>query len=160
MMAIDFEQLSLAAKIHDIFVRMLLPVLMLILGGIALVVRHIRGNVLAVLDAPFVPAARGLGIHRARILFRHVLPAAANPAISLFGLSVAGLLSGSLLVEVLTGWPGLGPLILDAALSRDLFLLTGAILFSAVFLLAGNFVADLLLLASDPRITSGGADGV
>jgi peptide/nickel transport system permease protein len=160
MMAIDFEQLSLAAKIHDIFVRMLLPVLMLILGGIALVVRHIRGNVLAVLDAPFVQAARGLGIHRARILFRHVLPAAANPAISLFGLSVAGLLSGSLLVEVLTGWPGLGPLILDAALSRDLFLLTGAILFSAVFLLAGNFVADLLLLASDPRITSGGADGV
>jgi peptide/nickel transport system permease protein len=160
MTTIDFEQLSIVEKIRDVVSHMLLPVLMLVLGGIAVVLRHVRASVLEVLDAPFVRAARGLGLSRQRILFRHVLPVAANPALSLLGFSVAGLLSGSLLVEVLTGWPGLGPLILEAALSRDLFLLTGAILFSAVFLVIGNFIADLLLLASDPRIAREGADAV
>jgi len=155
---IDFEQLSLAGKIQDVASHIILPVSMLVLTGIPLILRHVRASVVEVLEAPFVQAARGLGIADRRIMFRHVLPVAANPAISLFGFSVAGLLSGSLLVEVLTGWPGLGPLLLDAALSRDLFLLTGAILFSAVFLLAGNFIADLLLLASDPRIGRGDAD--
>ena len=160
MKALDFEQLSIAEKIRDLVSHMLLPVFMLVLGGIAAVLRHVRSSVLEVLDAPFVRAARGLGVPERRILFRHVLPVAANPVFSLFGLSVAALLSGSLLVEVLSGWPGLGPLILEAALSRDLFVLTGAVLFSAVFLVAGNLIADLLLLASDPRIVEGGADAV
>lgn len=160
MTTIDFEQLSIVDKIRDVVAHMFLPLLMLVLGGIAVVLRHVRASVLEVLDAPFVRSARGLGISRQRILFRHVLPVAANPALSLLGFSVAGLLSGSLLVEVLTGWPGLGPLILEAALSRDLFLLTGAILFSAVFLVIGNFIADLLLLASDPRIAREGGDAV
>ncbi|HVO62603.1 MAG TPA: ABC transporter permease [Terriglobales bacterium] len=158
MTDIDFEQLSWPAKIHDVASHLMLPVLMLALGGTPVILRHVRASVAELLEAPFVQAARGLGIDQRRIMFRHVLPVAANPAISLFGLSVAGLLSGSLLVEVLTGWPGLGPLLLDAALSRDLFLLTGAILFSAVFLATGNFLADVLLFASDPRIGRGGAD--
>jgi peptide/nickel transport system permease protein len=89
---------------------------------------------------------------------RHVMPVAANPAISLFGLSIAFLLSESLLVEVATGWPGLGPLLLEATLGRDLYLVIGGIMFSAVFMLAGNFVADLLLIAFDPRIRTGGAN--
>ena len=70
-------------------------------------VRHVRASVLEVLGAPYVQAARGFGISRARLLFRHVLPVAANPAISLLGFSLAGLLSGSLLVEVVCGWPPL-----------------------------------------------------
>jgi len=86
------------------------------------------------------------------------LPVAASPAISLFGFSIASLLSGSLLVEVATGWPGLGPLLLEATLARDLYLVIGGIIFSALFLLAGNFIADLLLLASDPRIRTGSVD--
>jgi len=88
-------------------------------------------------------------------LFRYALPVAANPAISLFGFSLATLLSGSLLVEVVTGWPGLGPLILDATLSRDLLLVIGGVLLSALFMVAGNFIADVLLLAFDPRIRTG-----
>jgi peptide/nickel transport system permease protein len=85
-----------------------------------------------------------------------VLPAVASPAISLFGLSIASLLSGSLLVEVATGWPGLGPLLLEATLARDLYLVIGGIIFSALFLVVGNFIADLLLLTFDPRIRTGG----
>ena len=155
MMSLGFEDLSWWNKIRDIAVHMLLPVSILVLGGVSVVERHVRASVLEVLDAPYIQAARGLGIGRVRLLFRHVLPVAANPAISLFGFSVAALLGGSLVVEVVTGWPGLGPLILDATMSRDLYVVIGAVLFSAVFMIAGNLIADLMLLASDPRIRSG-----
>jgi peptide/nickel transport system permease protein len=99
-----------------------------------------------------VRAARAHGLGERRVLFAHALPAAANPLISLFGLSVASLLSLSLVVEVVMGWPGLGPLMLEAILARDLHLVVGPVLASTVLLLAGNLAADLLLLALDPRI--------
>jgi peptide/nickel transport system permease protein len=158
MTSVGFEQLSGWDKFHDVARRMILPSSILVLAGISVLIRHVRASVLEVLDAPYVQAARGLGISRARLLFRHVLPVAANPAISLFGFSLAGLLSGSLLVEVVTGWPGLGPLILEATLSRDLYMVIGGIMLSALFMLGGNFVADLMLIAVDPRIRAGGPD--
>jgi peptide/nickel transport system permease protein len=68
------------------------------------------------------------------------------------------LISGSLLVEVICGWPGLGPLILDATLSRDFYVVIGGIMLSAVFMVGGNVIADMLLLACDPRIRTGAAD--
>jgi peptide/nickel transport system permease protein len=80
------------------------------------------------------------------------LPAAAHPLISLFGFSIGALLSGSLIVEVVMSWPGLGPLLLEAILSRDLYLVIGGVMLSTVFLVAGNFIADLLLYWADPRI--------
>jgi len=154
----DFQDLSTWGQFQDLMQRMVLPTLALVLASIAVVERHVRASVLEALQAPYIQAARGLGISRTRLLFRHVLPVAANPAISLFGFSLAGLLSGSLLVEAVTGWPGLGPLILDATLSRDLYLVIGGVMLSAVFMVAGNLVADLLLLASDPRIRAGESD--
>lgn len=158
MMSIAHEELSTWGKFQDVVRHLLLPATILVLAGIAIVIRHVRASVVEVLDAPYVQAGRGLGIGRARLLFRHVLPVAAGPAISLFGLSIASLLSGSLLVEVATGWPGLGPLLLEATLARDLYLVIGGIIFSALFLVAGNLITDLLLLASDPRLPRGGLD--
>ena len=158
MRSLAFQELSTWGRFQDVAQHMSLPMLVLVLASIAVVERHVRASVLEVLQAPYIQAARGLGISRTRLLFRHVLPVAANPAISLFGFSLAALLSGSLLVEVVTGWPGLGPLILDATLSRDLYLVIGGVMFSAVFMVAGNFIADLLLLSSDPRIRAGESD--
>jgi len=158
MRSLDFQELSTWGQFQDLMQHMVLPTLALVLASIAVVERHVRASVLEALQAPYIQAARGLGISRTRLLFRHVLPVAANPAISLFGFSLAGLLSGSLLVEAVTGWPGLGPLILDATLSRDLYLVIGGVMLSAVFMVAGNLVADLLLLASDPRIRAGESD--
>jgi peptide/nickel transport system permease protein len=80
------------------------------------------------------------------------LPAAANPLISLFGLSVAGLLGGSLLVEVMTGWPGLGPLLLEASMSRDLYVVVGVVMASTLFMVLGNLLADVMLVIVDPRV--------
>jgi len=158
MVSLGFDDLPKWGKLRDIAMHMILPVSVLVLGGVAVVERHVRASVLEVLDAPYIQAARGLGIGPARLLFRHVLPLAANPAISLLGFSLAALLGGSLVVEVITGWPGLGPLILDATLSRDLYVVIGAVMFSAVFMIAGNLVADILLVATDPRIRAGEAD--
>jgi peptide/nickel transport system permease protein len=87
-----------------------------------------------------------------RLLFRHALPASLNPLISLVGFFIAGLLSGSLLLEVIVGWPGLGPLLVEAILGRDIYVVIGAILLSTVFLVAGTLLSDLLLFAADPRI--------
>lgn len=158
MTSADNEGLSRWVRIEEIAKHMLLPTIILTLAESAIIVRHLRASVLEVLGSPFVEAARGLGIGRMRLLFRHVLPAAASPAISLFGFSLAGLLSGSLLVEVVCGWPGLGPLILDATLSRDFYLVIGGIMLSALFMVGGNLVADIMLLACDPRIRSGVLD--
>jgi peptide/nickel transport system permease protein len=156
--SLEFEGLSVWMRTQEIAGRMLLPVLILVIVESAIIIRHVRTSVLKVLAQPFAEAARGLGISRARLLFRHVLPVAASPAISLFGFSLAGLVSGSLLVEVICGWPGLGPLILDATLSRDLYLVIGAIMFSSLFMVGGTLIADMMLLAFDPRIRTGDPD--
>jgi peptide/nickel transport system permease protein len=158
MMSADSDAFSTLAKVQDLARHLALPVLILVLCEMAIIVRHVRASVLEVLGATYVQAARGLGVSQGRLLFRHVLPVAANPAISLLGFSLAGLLSGSLIVEVVCGWPGLGPLILEATLSRDLYLVIGGIMFSALFMIGGNLVADIMLMAVDPRIRKEGAD--
>jgi peptide/nickel transport system permease protein len=158
MMSADSESFTALAKLRDLARHLALPVFILVLCETAVIVRHVRASVLEVLGAPYVQAARGLGTSPARLLFRQVLPVAANPAISLLGFSLAGLLSGSLIVEAVCGWPGLGPLILEATLSRDLYLVIGGIMFSALFMVGGNLVADIMLIAVDPRIRKEGAD--
>jgi len=146
------------ARAHDLVVRMLLPVLILVLVESVIIVRHVRDSVCEILGMPFVQSAKALGIPRTRVLFRHVLPAAASPTISLFGFSLAGLMSGSLLIEVICGWPGLGPFILEATLSRDFYIVIASIMLSACFMIGGNLIADVMLLVADPRIRTGGLD--
>src|SRR5260221_4011789 len=94
MISADFEGLSTWAKIDGIIVHLALPAIILVLSETAVIVRHVRAAVLEVLGAPYVQAARGAGLGRTRLLCRHVLPVAPNPAISLLGFSLAGLLSG------------------------------------------------------------------
>jgi peptide/nickel transport system permease protein len=152
MTSLAHEQMSRGARVWDVASHLVLPAAALVLGILPVLVRHVRASVSEVLASPFVRAARAHGIPEARVLFRHVLPAAANPLVSLFGLSLAGLLSMSLVVEVVMSWPGLGPLLLEAILARDFFLALGLVLVSTVLLLGGNMLADALLLAADPRI--------
>ena len=152
MASVDFETLSPLNKLRDLALHMILPVTALVLSALPLLVRHVRAAVADVLNAPFLLAAAGHGIPRRTLLYRYALPAAANPLISLFGFSIGALLSGSLLIEVVMSWPGLGPLLLEAILARDLYVVVGGILFSTFFLVGGNLLADLLLFWADPRI--------
>jgi len=152
MASLDFETLSPLNKLRDLALHMILPVTALVLSALPLLVRHVRAAVADVLNAPFLLAAAGHGIPRRTLLYRYALPVAANPLISLFGFSIGALLSGSLLIEVVMSWPGLGPLLLEAILARDLYVVVGGILFSTFFLVGGNLLADLLLFWADPRI--------
>ncbi|HKF24045.1 MAG TPA: ABC transporter permease [Candidatus Angelobacter sp.] len=136
----------------DLVLHLILPVLALVAATLPILVRHVRSAMLEVLYAPFIAAARGHGIPRLRLLFGHALPAAANPLLSLFGISVGMLLGVSLLVEVVMGWPGVGPLLLQAILERDPHIVVAAALFSTLFLMAGSVLADTLLYIADPRI--------
>lgn len=152
MVSVDIESFSFIHKFRDLALHMALPVVALVLSALPLLVRHARAAVADVLDAPFLLAAKGHGIPRRTLLYQYALRAAANPLVSLFGFSIGALLSGSLLIEVVMSWPGLGPFLLEAILARDLYVVIGGVLFSTIFLVAGNFLADMLLYWTDPRI--------
>jgi peptide/nickel transport system permease protein len=152
MVSSSFDHLDRGQQLWDLVAHMIVPVTTLVLASLPILIRHVRASMVEVLQAPFIQAARGHGIGRTRLLFCYALPAAANPLISLFGLSVAGLLSGSLLVEVITGWPGLGPLLLEACFSRDFYVVVGVVMASTVFMIFGSLLADAMLLIADPRV--------
>ena len=155
MLSVGFESLSPVQKLRNLLWHMELPVLALVLSALPILVRHVRSAVAEVLEAPFLRVAASHGIPRRILLFRYALRAAANPLLSLFGFSIGALLSGSLLVEVVMSWPGLGPLLLEAILARDLYVVIGSVLCSTIFLVAGNFLADVLIYWADPRIRTG-----
>jgi peptide/nickel transport system permease protein len=152
MVSADFAEMGRWGKAKDVGVHLFLPALALVLLSLPLLVRHVRSSLIEVLTAPFIQAARARGVPPGRLLFRDALRAAANPLISLLGLSIAGLLSTSLVVEAVMSWPGLGPLLLEAIAARDLHLVIGAVMCSTLLLLAGNVIADALLYLTDPRI--------
>jgi peptide/nickel transport system permease protein len=139
-------------RVEDVAWHLVLPVAVLVLGMLPTLVRHVRASMAEAIDSSFALSARAQGIPRQRLLFRHLLPAAANPLISLFGFSLGTLLSASLLVEVVMGWPGLGPLFLEAIMARDFALVLAVVMLSASFLVVGNLLADILLYRMDPRI--------
>jgi peptide/nickel transport system permease protein len=155
--SLGFADLGPWEKTKDVIAHFLLPVTALTLVNLPVLVRHVRASVVEVLGAPFIQAARAIGVPERRLLFHHALRVAANPLISLLGLSVAALLSASLVVETIMSWPGLGPLLLEAVVARDLHLVVGAVTCSTVLLIAGNLLADGLLFLVDPRIRPGQA---
>lgn len=152
MVSTGFDHLGSWEKVGDMATHLVVPVITLVLGSLPILVRHVRASMIEILKTPFIGAARAHGIGRARLLFRHALPAAANPLISLFGLSVGGLLSGSLLVEVIMSWPGLGPLLLESSMSRDLYVVVGVVMSSTLFMIFGSLLADVMLVIADPRV--------
>ncbi len=152
MVSTDFDNLAFWSKVRDVAIHFALPCFGLAVVTLPVLVRHIRSSTIEALESQFIRAARGHGISRKRLLFRYALPAASNPLISLFGFSIATMLSASVIVEVIMSWPGLGPLMVQAILARDIYMVVGIVMLSSVFLVAGNLLADVLLFVSDPRI--------
>ena len=152
MTSLDAGGHGAAWRTADLLRHMALPVSALALGLLPVIARHVRSALGEALAAPFAAAARAHGVPPWRIVLRHGLPAAAGPLVSLLGLTVAGLVSGSLLVEVVLSWPGLGPLVLEAMLARDVHVVAGAVTLSGLMVAAGVLLTDLLLLAVDPRV--------
>lgn len=132
--------------------HLLLPVAALTLSLLPTLFQHVRASMLGVLKAPYLVAQRARGVPPARLLWRAALRAAANPIISLFGLSFAAVFSASMVVEVIMSWPGLGPLFLDAVHARDPHVVLAGVMLSAALLVLGNAASDGLLRVADPRI--------
>ena len=152
MKSIDFEYMSYPAQIIDLLHHLILPTI--VLGSISMAgrMRQMRANLLDTLLQDYVQTARAKGLSERIVIYKHALRNAINPLITLFGFTLARLLSGAFLVEVVMNWPGLGRLILDALFARDLYLVMGSLLMASVMLILGNLAADILLALSDPRI--------
>lgn len=152
MSSLDHDSLSRFGRLQDTLQHLFLPVGALMIAALPTLTRHVRTGMIDALQAPSVRTVRAAGVGSVRIVMRHVLPLASSPLISLLGLSIAALLSGSLLVEWIMSWPGLGPLLLEAIFARDVYVVIGAVMLSTALLVIGNFLADILLVANDPRL--------
>lgn len=139
-------------KFRDYLRHLLLPGLALTAGELGSLFRLMKNNFLEVLGRPYILAARAKGLPESRVLYKHALRNAINPMITIFGYELSGILSGAALVEIITNWPGMGRLMLDAVLSQDLYLVMAGLLIGGVLLIVGNLAADLLLAVADPRI--------
>lgn len=134
------------------FLNILLPAFVLSVPLIALFLAQVRDGLGAALREEFVQVARAKGLSERVVTLRHALRAALNPLITIFGYSIGGLVSGSVIVETVLGWPGLGLLSVLAVRSRDVPLLMGVVLITSIAVLVGNLVADILLRFNDPRL--------
>ncbi|HYY55786.1 MAG TPA: ABC transporter permease [Pyrinomonadaceae bacterium] len=132
--------------------RVLLPAVVLCVPLIALFLAQVRDGLGAALGEDFVQVARAKGLAERAVIFRHALRAALNPLITIFGYSLGGVVSGSVIVETVLGWPGLGQLSVVAVRNRDVPLLMGVVLVTATAVLIGNLIADILLRLNDPRL--------
>jgi ABC-type dipeptide/oligopeptide/nickel transport system permease component len=131
---------------------LVLPTVTLALPAAAVLARITRGSMLEVLGQDFVRTARAKGIGRARVVLRHVLPNAIVPVVTIVGLQVAGLLSGTVVVESLFARPGVGRLAVQAIQERDFPIVQGVILVAGFVFVVVNLITDLLYPLLDPRI--------
>ncbi|MBA7634446.1 Dipeptide transport system permease protein DppB [subsurface metagenome] len=152
MYSVSYHDLSLLGQIWDRAHHLILPTIVLGTSGMAGLMRQMRGNLLDYLKADFVTTARAKGLSERVVVWKHAVRNAINPIITIFGLSLPGLLSGAALTEIVMAWPGLGRLMLEAVLAQDLYLVMGSLIMGSVLLILGNLVADLLLAWVDPRI--------
>lgn len=139
----------------DVAWHMVLPVLVTSLAGIAAMSRYMRSESLRILNEKFILMARAKGASEKRILWRHVMRNALLPIITLLGLSIPGLLGGSVLLESIFSIPGMGRLFYSAVFTRDYPTIMGVLVLGAFLTLAGNLLADIAYLWADPRIRTG-----
>ena len=152
MTSIDHADLTWLGKILDISWHSVLPLIALSITSFAGLQRIMRGQLLDVLRQDYIQTARAKGLPENRVIYVHALRNAINPLITLLGFELAGLLGGAFITENFFNWPGLGKLTLQAVLAKDQYLVMASLVMSAVLLIVGNLIADLILKAADPRI--------
>ena len=140
------------AKVWDLMKHLLIPVIILGTSGTAGLIRIMRANLLDELRRPYVVTARAKGLPELRLLLKYPLRVALNPLISTVGYTLPFLISGSVIVSVVLSLPTVGPTLLQALLSEDMFLAGTIILMLGLLTIVGTLLSDLLLVIVDPRI--------
>ncbi|MGC8977299.1 MAG: ABC transporter permease [Candidatus Ratteibacteria bacterium] len=150
--SIFYENATAIEKFIDYIKHLLVPGLILTLSGIGSLYRLMKNNFLEALNSPFIFTAYAKGLPNYKIYFKHALRNAINPMVTIFGYELSGILSGAGLVEIITGWPGMGRLVLEGVLSFDLYLVMASLLIGGILLIIGNLFSDILLALVDPRV--------
>jgi peptide/nickel transport system permease protein len=153
---LDADFLSGWERVVDRLRHLALPLATLTLIGAGGTARYVRGAMLDVVGAPFVAIARAKGITARRVALHHVLRNALIPVLTLLGLSLPALFSGAVFIEAIFAWPGVGRVLVQAVQARDYPVVMAATAVSAVLVVLGNLLAELLTAWADPRLRETG----
>jgi peptide/nickel transport system permease protein len=155
MRSFGLEEVSGLRIAMDRLWHLTIPALIAALAGIAVLSRYVRSQMLEVVSQDYVRTARAKGLPEDQVVYRHALRNALLPFVTLFGFLIPGLIGGSVIIEQIFAWPGLGRLGYDAILARDFPLILTINFFAAALTLAGTFLSDVLYAVVDPRIRLG-----
>lgn len=157
MHSLDADRLSWSGQLWDRIRHLVLPVVVLGIGGVASTARYMRASLIEALSQDYVRTARSKGLRERSVVLRHALRNALAPIVTLLGLSLPALVGGAVIIESIFSWPGMGRLTIDAMSARDYPVLLATTLLSALLVILGNWIADVLCSVLDPRLrTSGG----
>ena len=150
--SMDFEYLSPLQKAFDLAWHLALPVFVSSLGSFAGISRYMRFSMIEAMAQPYIVAARAKGLPERVVVYKHGLRNALLPIVTVIGLSIPGLLGGSVIFESIFALPGLGRLFYEAVMSRDYPLIMASVALGALLTMAGNIIADISYAYVDPRI--------
>lgn len=148
----NFNEMSFYEKVIDIVKHAALPVLLSVFGSLAGLSRFSRNSMLDVLNEDYILAARARGIGENKIIFKHALKNALLPVVTIIGLSIPGLIGGSVIFESIFSIPGMGQLFYQSVMMRDYPVIMGILVIGAVLTLLGNLLSDIMYAVVDPRI--------
>lgn len=149
----DYESLSLLGKTIDRLQHLILPVTCMTYGGLAYFSRFVKSNMEEVLRQDYIRTARAKGVGPKSVIWKHAFRNTLIPFVTLMGLTLPGLLSGSVVLETVFNWPGMGLLLYDSINGRDYESIMGVTLIFSVLTLAGQLIADILYAVVDPRVS-------
>jgi peptide/nickel transport system permease protein len=153
--SLNYRQFSFWQKVQDLGAHVTLPVLGAAFMGLAGMSRYMRGSMLEVIRQDYITTARAKGLPERTVIFKHALRNALLPLITMLGLSVPGLIGGSVIFESIFAIPGMGQLFYGAVMARDYSLVMGELVIGAILTLLGNMLADVGYAVADPRIRAG-----
>jgi len=150
--SLNYEYLNIWNQLIDLAKHLVLPVFVSAFGGLAGLSRYMRANMLEVIRQDYIMTARAKGLSERDVIYRHALHNALLPAITILGLSIPGLIGGSVIFETIFAIPGMGQLFYMSVMARDYPTIMGILLIGAILTLVGNLIADVSYAVADPRI--------
>lgn len=148
----NYASLPFWGKLWDLTKHLILPIFVSAFGGLAADSRFMRSSMLEVIRQDYVTVARAKGLPEREVIYRHAFRNALLPMITLVGLSVPGLIGGSVIFENIFGIPGMGQLFFQSVMTRDYPMVMGVLTIGAILTLLGNLLADIGYMVADPRI--------
>jgi peptide/nickel transport system permease protein len=152
MKTFGFTHVSMLRTIMDRVWHLLLPAMLEATVGIAVLSRYVRSQMLEVEGQDYVRTAQAKGLPAEQVHYKHALRNALLPFVTMFGLMLPGIIGGSVIIESIFSWPGIGRMAYEAILARDYPIILSINFISAVLVLIGTFISDLLYMVVDPRI--------